>query len=159
MDKIQTIKSETEELLKKMIDKFELDVEEDKEVFHIIIKTEEEAPTVIGRHGETIRAIQKILEVVLYKKFGEPVSILVNVNDYREKQKERLEGMASEYAAKTQSAKEANYIRGLSSYERKVIHEYITQNYPDLTTYSVGDGKDRRLVVDIKGNEPKEAEA
>ncbi len=155
MEKTQTIKAETEELLKKMIDKFELDVEEDNGVYHIIIKTEEEAPTVIGRHGETIRAIQKILEVVLYKKLGEPVSILVNVNDYREKQKERLEGMADEAAAKTQNGKMANSIRGLSSYERKVIHEYITQNYVDLTTYSVGEGRDRQLVVDLKGNEPK----
>lgn len=159
MDKVQTIKTEAEELLKKMIDKFELDVEDDNGVYHIIIKTEEEAPTVIGRHGETIRAIQKILEVVLYKKFSEPVSILVNVNDYREKQKERLEGMANEYASQTQSSKGPNYIRGLSSYERKVIHEYITRNYPDLTTYSVGEGRDRRLVVDLKGNESKEEES
>ncbi len=156
MEKTQTIKVETEELLKKMIDKFDLDVEEDNGVYHIIIKTEEDAPTVIGRHGETIRAIQKILEVVFYKKFGEPVSILVNVNDYREKQKERLEGMAVEAADKTQSEKTASSIRGLSSYERKVIHEYITQNYPNLTTYSVGEGRDRQLVVDVKGHEPKE---
>lgn len=156
MEKRETIKSETEELLKKMIDKFEVEVEEESDIFHIVIKAEEEAPTVIGRHGETIRALQKILEVVLYKKFGEPLSILVNVNDYREKQKERLEALASQYAEKTQSTKEASFIRGLSSYERKVIHEYVTTNYPDLTTYSVGEGRDRRLVIDVKGNEPKE---
>jgi len=68
MDKIQTIKTETDELLKKMIEKFETEVQDDDGIFHILIKAEEEAPTVIGRHGETIRAIQKILEVVLYKK-------------------------------------------------------------------------------------------
>ena len=158
MDKIKIIKTETEELLKKMIGKFEVEVQEDQGIYQIIIKAEEEAPTVIGRHGETIRAIQKILEVILYKQFNEPVSVLVNVNDYREKQKERLENLASEFAAKAQSTKSPSYIRNLSSYERKVIHEYITQNYPDLTTYSVGEGRDRQLVVDVKGSEPQKSE-
>lgn len=153
MDKSQVIKTETEELLKKMVDKFEVEVNENQDIFHIVIKTEEEAPTVIGRHGETIRALQKILEVVSFKKFGEPVSLLVNVNDYREKQKERLEGMARELAEKTKESKQANYLRNLSSYERRIIHEHITQNYPDLSSYSVGEGRDRQLVVEIKKEE------
>lgn len=153
MDKSQVIKTETEELLKKMIDKFEVEMSEDQGIFHIVIKTEEEAPTVIGRHGETIRALQKILEVVFFKKFGEPVSLLVNVNDYREKQKERLEGMAREVAEKTKESKQANYLKNLSSYERRIIHEHITQNYPDLSSYSIGEGRDRQLVVDLKKEE------
>lgn len=151
MDKAQTIKTETEALLGKMIEKFEVEVAETDGIFQVVIKTEEEVSTVIGRHGETIRAIQKILEVILYKQLGEAVDILVNVNDYREKQKERLEALASEYATKAQSSTEPIEIKNLSSYERKLIHEYITANFPDMTTYSVGEGRDRRLV--IKGKE------
>lgn len=153
MDKIKTIKSETEELLKKIIDKFELEVNEDQDIYHVLIKAEEEAPTVIGRHGETIRAVQKILEVVLYKKLGESIRVLVNVNDYREKQKERLESLAMQAAAKTLESRETNTLRGLSSYERRIIHEFITKNYPELTSYSIDEGKERKLVVDIKKEE------
>lgn len=153
MDKIEIIKLEAEELIKKMIDKFEINVEEDNGMFHVIIKTDEEAPTIIGRHGETIRAIQKILEVVLYKKLNEAVDVLVNVNDYREKQKERLESLATQSADRVKTEQRPSYLRGFSSYERKIIHEYITKNYPDLTTYSIGEGKDRRLVLNLKGNE------
>ena len=155
MDKVQTIQKEVEELLGKMIGEFTVDVKEENGMFQVIIKTQSEAPTVIGRHGETIRAVQKILEVILYKKFNEPVSLLVNVNDYREKQKERLDALASETAAKTADSKGPQYIQNLSSFERRMVHEYITANYPDLVTYSVGDGRDRRLVVDLKGNEPE----
>ncbi len=155
MEKQNAIKTATEELLSKMINTFEVEVQEEESVYQILIKAEEEAPTVIGRHGETIRAIQKILEVMFYKQFGEPVNILVNVNDYREKQKERLEGLAAQFAEKAKTTKEPAYIRGLSSYERKMIHEYITNNYADLTTYSVGEGKDRQLVVNLKSNEPE----
>ena len=157
MDKIQTIKTETEELLNKMISKYEVEEMDDGGIFQVIIKTDEEVSTVIGRHGETIRAIQKILEVILYKKFNERVEILVNVNDFREKQKERLEILASEYAEKTQSSHSPSFIRNLSSYERKLIHEYVTKNYPELTTYSIGEGRDRRLVVDMKTNTPVSA--
>jgi spoIIIJ-associated protein len=153
MEKIEVIKTETTELLKKIIDKFEVEVNFEEEIYQIVIKAEEEAPVVIGRHGETIRAIQKILEVILYKKFNEPVQILVNVNDYREKQKERLEGIATELAQKVTESKNSTYFGGLSSYERKIVHEYITANYPELTTYSVGEGKGRKLVIDLKSNE------
>ncbi|PIV09340.1 hypothetical protein COS31_03365 [Candidatus Roizmanbacteria bacterium CG02_land_8_20_14_3_00_36_15] len=154
MDKIKIIKTEVEELLKKLIDKFEVEVSQEGESYQVIIKAEEEAPTVIGRHGETIRAIQKILEVVLYKKFGEPLRLLVNVNDYREKQKEKLELMVSQLADKVRTTKQSTQVQDLSSYERKVIHEFITANYPELTSYSVGEGRERNLVIDLKENEP-----
>ena len=156
MDKVKIIKKETEDLLKKMIDKFEIEVLGDEESYQVIIKAEEEAPTVIGRHGETIRAIQKILEVMFYKQFGAPIKLLVNVNDYREKQKEKLEAMAAQLAEKTKETKSPAYLNDLSSYERKVIHEYITNNYSELSSYSVGEGRERQLVIDLKKNESTE---
>jgi len=153
MDKIKTIKEEAEQLLDKMIGAYEVEATEEEGIFHIIIKSEADAPTIIGRHGETIRAIQKILEVILYKKLGEPVDILVNVNDYREKQKERLEGIAKEVAERTKETTQPGYLRGMSAYERRIIHEFVTRDYPELTTYSVGEGRDRRLVIDLKKEE------
>lgn len=156
MDQIKVIKTETEGLLKKMIDRFEIEVTQEGEVFQIIIKAEEEAPTVIGRHGETIRAIQKILEVVLYKNFGQPVKLLVNVNDYREKQKEKLQSTAAEIADEVMTTKNSRSLESLSSYERKMIHEYITENYPELSSYSEGEGRERKLVIDLKENAAKE---
>lgn len=159
MDKIKIIKEEATVLLDKMVDSAEVEVVQDENTYSVIIKTEEGAPTVIGRHGETIRALQKILEVICYKKFGEPIELLVNVNDYRERQKERLEELASRLAAKTQDLKSPSYLRGLSSYERKIVHEYVVANYPELSSYSVGEGQDRRLVINLKENGQEEPSA
>jgi len=153
MEKKQVVQAETEALLKKIVSQYTLEVTEDTGAFQIVIKTEE-APSLIGRHGETVRSFQKILEVVLFQLFKEPVRILINVNDYREKQTERLNEMAREYAQKTLDSKTAGYINDLSSYERRIIHQLITTEYPDLTSYSVGDGRDRQLVVDLKENAP-----
>lgn len=150
MDKTEIIKNLTQELLDKMVDSAVVEVEEEDGMYHVSIKTEEEAPTVIGRHGETIRAIQKILEVMLYKATKDRVSVLINVNDYREKQIERLQYIADQAVEKVNERNSATYLRGFSSYERRAMHEHIGKKYPELTSYSVGEGRDRRLVIDIK---------
>jgi len=146
MEKIETIKNETEELLKKMIDKFTLEVTEENGVFHVNIKTEE-ASTIIGRFGETIRSIQKILEVILYKTFGQSVEVLVNVNDFRQKQKEKLENLVENLAKKVEETGQEQIVNNLSSYERKMIHQLVTIKYPNLTSYSTGEGRLRRLLI------------
>jgi len=154
MDKREIVRTETEALLKKIVSQYTLDVVETTGALQIVIKTEE-APSLIGRHGDTVRAFQKILEVMLFQQFKEPVRLLINVNDYREKQTERLNEMAREYAQKTIESKTAGYLSDLSSYERRIIHELITTEFPDLTSYSVGEGRDRQLVIDLKENAPK----
>lgn len=158
MDKIAVIKTETDALLQKMIASYELNVEHDEtnNIFFITIQTGDEASVVIGRHGETIRSLQKILEVILYKQTGEPTHLLLNVNDFREKQKARLFETAGEIAEKVRSTTRPGHYRGLSSFERKMIHEHITETYPDLTTYSIGEGRDRHLVIDLKKDEEHE---
>lgn len=156
MDKKEFITECAQTLLDKMLTNFSIDVSLEDDIYNIVINTEEEASTIIGRHGETIRAFQKILEVMLYKEFGDAVKVLVDVNDYRLKQKERLEYIARQHADKVSETSAPAYLRGFSSYERKIIHECITANYPELTTYSLGDGKDRRLVVTLKSDDTDE---
>lgn len=149
MEKADIIQKHTSELIDKMVEGATVEVAERDGMYHVTIKTEDDAPTVIGRHGETIRAIQKILEVIIFKETGEKADLLINVNDYREKQVERLEYIADQAADKVKDRQSATYLRGFSSYERRIMHEYIGRTYPDLRSYSIGEGRDRRLVVDI----------
>lgn len=155
MDKVEIIKTNTQDLVSKMVNAAEIEVTQEDDVFHVNIKVDEEAPTVIGRHGETIRALQKILEVIVFKQTNEKIDLLINVNDYREKQMSRLQYIASEAAKKVQERQSATYLRGFSSYERRVMHEHIAENFPDLSSFSIGEGRDRRLVVDLKSNQPE----
>ncbi|MFA9289056.1 MAG: protein jag [Weeksellaceae bacterium] len=157
MDKADIIRNHTLALIEKMIDDAQVEVTQEEDMYHVNITAGEQAPTVIGRHGETIRALQKILEVIVFKETQEKVNLLINVNDYREKQVERLEYIAAEAVKKVQERQTATYLRGFSSYERRVMHEHIAKQYPDVTSYSVGEGRDRRLVVDVKGAEGAES--
>jgi len=156
MDKAEIIKKNTQELLDKMVENAVVDVSDEDGMVHVNIKTEEDAPTVIGRHGETIRALQKILEVIVFKETGEKADLLINVNDYREKQIERLEYIADQAADKVKDRQSATYLRGFSSYERRVMHEHVAKSHPDLTSYSIGEGRDRRLVIDVARSEQSE---
>lgn len=153
METAESIKQVADYILKKILKEYELEVEEQDGVYNVIIKTDDEASTIIGRHGETIRAFQKVLEVSLYNELNEAVRLLVDVNDYRAKQRERLEYIATQHAERVQETKAPAYLRGFSSYERKIMHEYVTNEFPDLTSYSLGDGKDRRLVVTLKSDD------
>ncbi len=119
-------------------------------MYHVAIKTETEAATVIGRHGETIQALQKLLEVILYKQCGEQVEMLLNVNDYQEKRRERLHYIVAQASSRVRESGNSSYLRGFSAFERKVIHEYVMSEYDDLTSYSVGEGRDRRIVIEVK---------
>ncbi len=152
MDKLEIIKKEANDLASKLIATFTLDVTLADEMYLIHITCDADAPTIIGRHGETIRAFQKILEVAFYKQFGEQVNILVDVNDYRTKQKEKIHEITDRYVQKATETRERAYVRGFSAFERKIAHEYIVANYPDLTSYSEGEGRDRRLYIDFKTN-------
>lgn len=156
MDKQSTVQTLADQLLKMMIEKYTLTVETMDDAYMVSVKTDDDAPTLIGRHGETIRAMQKILEVACFKELKEPVVLMVNVNDYREKQKERLEHIAGQFAQRAKDQGHAVYARGFSSYERKMMHEYVAATYPELTSYSVGEGRERQLVIDVKKEEGQE---
>jgi len=151
MDKLKVIKLETEELLKKLnVAVEEVNVSTENENYFVQIKSSIDAPFLIGRYGETLRAIQRIMEVILFKIFGENIDLVVNVNDYRERQKERLEKIAKNIAQRVITEKKEQSLPSFSNYERKIIHEFISKNYPELTSHSVGEEADRILIISLR---------
>jgi spoIIIJ-associated protein len=151
MDEIKIIKSEVEELLKKLNVSFEeIIIKTEGGTYFIQIKSQNEAPFLIGRHGERLQAIQRIMEVILFKIFGENVELVVNVNDYLERQRVHLEKIAEKVAQKVIITKKEEALKFFSPYERKIIHQYIGKNHPKLTSYSKGEGPERVLFIAFK---------
>src|SRR3989344_7847585 len=142
MDKKDIIQKESEELLAQLKFHTSVEVIKNDNVYTVGIKTENDAPLVIGKYGETLNAIQRVLEAILYNQCNEKVELVVNVNDYREKQVERLEGIAENVAERAREDKSPVPLRSFSAYERKIIHEYIARVHPDITSYSEGEDAD-----------------
>lgn len=153
MNKKDIIHQEAKELLDQLGFHTAIEVVEAEGVYTISIKTEEDAPMMIGKFGETLNALQRVLEAIIYNQCKEKVELVVNVNDYREKQVERLEGIAENAAVRAREEHQVVPLRSFSAYERKIMHEYIARAHPDLASYSEGEGADRMIMIAPKKEE------
>ncbi len=136
------------ELLSLMGTKAQVKASEDKknEAVRIDIETEEETGLLIGRHGETIEAIQSILGMMLKKKTGDWVRIIVDVGGWREKQEERLRDLATQTAERAKETGEGQPLYNLSPAQRRVIHLTLADD-PDIETESAGEDEERYLII------------
>lgn len=150
MDKQELIQQTADELLGKMGVVVKSQVTLAGDMYTIQIDSSDEASLLIGKYGNTLRALQTVLEVILFKKLGEKVEIMVNVGDYRERQKERVEGIAESVAQRVIRENQPASLDSFTSFERKLIHEYISAHYPDLRSFSEGEGPERKLIVSTK---------
>jgi spoIIIJ-associated protein len=139
------------ELLSLMGTKAQVKASEDKknEAVRIDIETEEETGLLIGRHGETIEAIQSILGMMLKKKTGDWARIIVDVGGWREKQEERLRDLATQTAERAKETNEGQPLYNLSPAQRRVIHLTLADD-PDIETESAGEDEERYLMIKPK---------
>ena len=127
------------------IEKFKLVLKEEEKICHLTIQTEE-SDLLIGRAGENLSALQLMLRLLVYRESGEWQTILVNVNDWREKREEYLKKLASNLAQKVKFSGHEVQLSLLSPTERRIIHLYLA-NHPDVTTVSEGEGRERHLII------------
>ena len=119
----------------------------EEESYDANIKTED-AGILIGHHGETIDAIQLIVNQTLFSKLPEEERkrVMVNIGDWRERRKDTLLHLADSLAARALETGEAQPIYDLTPSERRILHVYLEEN-KEVVTESEGEGRDRHLVV------------
>ncbi len=100
----------------------------------------------IGRHGQTIDAIQHLAYRFAMHGVGDRVSVVVDAAGYRDRRAEQLRAAADQAAQTAVSRRRAVSLEAMSALERKVIHEYL-KDRRDVETYSEGQEPSRRLVV------------
>ena len=100
----------------------------------------------IGRRGETLDAIQQITGYAVNHGQAKRVRIHVDAENYRAKREESLERLARKVASKVVKYRRNTTLEPMNAYERHVIHTAL-QDFPDVTTYSVGTEPNRRTVV------------
>lgn len=153
MEEQTEIKQIMTDLLAKMGFTNEVTVTQQENLWMVQIAENEESSLLIGKFGMTLRSLQTILETALFKKLGKKVDLAVNIGDYRERQKERLEEIAENVANRVKTEHRPAALRSFSAYERKLIHEYVSKQHPDLRTTSMGEGKERRLIISLSNDD------
>ena len=101
----------------------------------------------IGRHGQTIDAVQYLLNVVHYRAYGEAKKdVVVDAAGYRERRRVTLEALADEIAARVRESGSAEELEPMTSVERKVVHLRLKEAAGVATT-SEGTEPNRYVVV------------
>ena len=108
--------------------------------------SDQDTGILIGYHGDTISALQFIINLLIYKKQGEWLRLVVNIGDYRQKRAAGLEQMALDSAQRVKFSGQPMALFNLNPYERRVIHELLSKD-PSVTTESEGEARNRHLVI------------
>jgi spoIIIJ-associated protein len=133
---------------------FDAEVEVEKKNYpYLNIKGEELGP-VIGRRGQTLDALQFILNLILSRK-GLRKRIIVDSKGYRERRRRFLTQLALKAAKRASSTKKEVVLEPMNPRERHIIHITL-QNHKDVVTKSKGEGERRRVVVLPKEGESEE---
>lgn len=100
----------------------------------------------IGFRGRNMTALQLILSLLVKKKLGEWVRVVLDINNYRGEQRERLEKMARDLAQKALDTGKEVHMTNMSSYERRICHMVLTE-IDGITSDSEGEGEERHIVI------------
>jgi spoIIIJ-associated protein len=100
----------------------------------------------IGQKGETIDAVQYLLNLAVYKDRPFLKRIVADTEGYRQRRVEAIQGMAHRTARRAQREQRSLSLPPMSAAERRVVHLYLKEN-PSVSTASEGKDEDRRVVV------------
>jgi spoIIIJ-associated protein len=139
------------ELLGRVVDAIgvdcRVDVAEDDETVTASL-TGGDLGLLIGRHGQTIDAIQYLASAVAYRAYGDQrKNVVVDAAGYRDRRRETLEALAMRSAERAKSSGESVELGPMSSIERRVVHLRL-QDEPGVSTRSEGDEPYRYVVVE-----------
>ena len=98
----------------------------------------------IGKHGQTIDALQAIANAAVYRS-GTHKSVTVDAAGYRDRRRQTLEGIADRSAERAARG-ERVLLEPMSPVERKVVHERLKE-FPGVQTASEGTEPNRYVVV------------
>lgn len=123
---------------------------EDEEGASIEI-TGEDLGLLIGKHGDVLDAVQYLATLAANKDRDKDdfYRISVDVEGYREKRAEALRALARRMADKVLRSRRNYTLEPMNAYERRIIHSEV-QNIDGVTTYSVGQDADRKIVISLE---------
>ena len=117
------------------------------------VKLEGEAlGRVIGRRGDTLDAIQQLTGYAINRGRRERVRVHLDAEGYRARREDALAAMARRTAERAIRMRRSITLEPMNAYERHVVHTAL-QDYPHITTYSVGAEPNRRTVIAYEESE------
>ena len=126
-------------------------------LYRVVLDAENNA-IIIGKAGQTLRAISLVLKAAVNSTFHKRINVIVDVNHYKEDRYKKVKAIARRVAREVVKSHVDAELDPMPNDERKVIHQYL-QDFKGVTTVSIGEGSKRHLVIKyVNEKENKEAE-
>jgi spoIIIJ-associated protein len=138
-----------EELLEEIAEDLGLDAEVRVDERDGVLAGELEGEDVglfIGRHGQTIDAVQHLAQRIVFPDGPSSVRVVIDANGYRERRAGALRAEADDAADEAISSGGPVELDPLPPFERRIVHEYL-RDRGDVETHSEGNEPQRYLVV------------
>lgn len=147
-DIIDEIKETIMDITKKMGLTANLEVRRRDDNITIKIFSDHNA-VLIGRNGSTIEALQTIIRQIIYNKTKTFISIILDVENYKDKKNHSIEILAKKVAREVAKTKFETKLDSMNSYERRIVHSTLA-NDKYVYTESVGEEPNRCVVIKPK---------
>ncbi len=108
--------------------------------------SERDQNALIGRRGETMDALQFLLNLVVGRQVDLWTRVIVDIEGYRLRRKFALINLAKRTAEQVQTRNQAIPLEVMPPYERRIIHMALS-DHPDVVTESSGVEPERRVIV------------
>lgn len=109
-----------------------------------------ENPVIIGRNGQNLDALTVIVRQYIKNITSNGPRIILDVEDYKDRQVKKLERLAKNLAHEVLKTKVDVEMDNMNSYERRIVHNILT-DFKDIKTESVGEEPNRHIVIKYNG--------
>jgi spoIIIJ-associated protein len=103
----------------------------------------------IGYKGESLNALQSLLNLIAFKKSGKPSMITVDINNYKGNKTEKIIEITKSFIDKVRFFEKEVILPPMNPWERRHVHILVAE-YPDIESESTGEGSARRVVLKPK---------
>jgi spoIIIJ-associated protein len=100
----------------------------------------------IGRRGETLRALQYMTRLMLSRNLERWEPVIVDVESYRVRRRRLLRQLAARMAERVAFSRQRVVLEAMPAHERRIIHMAL-RDHPQVTTKSIGEGENRKITI------------
>lgn len=149
-EEIEDIINNAKEFLNKLLKQMDIECEIHSEVINnnrVSINLEgKNMGIIIGKRGETLDAIQYLVNIVANKQRKEYIKIMLDTENYRARREETLKRLAFKLSKKVQKSKKPIILEPMNPYDRRIIHSAL-QDSKFVKTHSEGKEPFRKVVI------------
>ena len=126
----------------------EINITEDN-IYNINLVTSNNSILIV-KEGKTLDAIQCLLRQISQNDLQNKIKINVDISNYKYEQTKKLEKNIKNIAKEVLKTKVDTSLDPMNSYNRRIVHTIVSE-FSDLETESVGEGKERHVVIKYVG--------